>query len=130
MQQPLKKKGKLTITTAYIPPRHILLEYGEYYRLFRKNHPVYFLGDLNARHQCIGNNDNNHRDIMISKLINRGHIQHLGPQFPTFINHRSATKPDIILSNNKTYHHYHLSPGPLTKATYSTGLGVLRCVAD
>ena len=79
-----------------------------------KKHPVYFLGDLNARHRCIGNNDNNHRGIMISKLINRSHIQHPGPQFPTFINHCRATKPDITLSNNKIFHHCHLSPGPLT----------------
>ena len=41
-------------------------------------------------------------------LLHRGHAQqHLEPLFPTFITHRSATTPDIMLANHRIFHNTH-----------------------
>ena len=47
-------------------------------------------------------------------LLQRGKIKHLGPHFPTFIGHRSLTRPDIILTNTRAFHNYYIQQGPLT----------------
>ena len=59
----------------------------------------------------LGNRDNNTRGNILAMLINRGHAQHLGPTFPTYLTHRSATSPDIILANNNVFHNTHSKAG-------------------
>ena len=83
-------------------------------RLFTLNHPVYLLGDLNAKHPCIGTRNTNITGTGINMLINRFNIQHIGPDFPTFIKPNTATAPDIVLANNKIAHNHHITPGPIT----------------
>lgn len=46
--------GPVEIATDYCPPRRGYLHYPDYFKLFRKRHPVYFLGDLNARSPTLG----------------------------------------------------------------------------
>jgi hypothetical protein len=54
----------------------------------------------------------------IATLIDRGHSNHIGPYFPTFITHRSKTTPDIILSNRHAFHNHFSEPGPVTPSDH------------
>ena len=107
------REGPIHIVTTYVPPRYQHIHYPDFYNVLNKQEPVYILGDLNARHPYFGHGNTNTRGILIMHLINREHAIHLGPQFPTFITHRSATTPDIILANNKIFHNTHIEQGKL-----------------
>lgn len=110
--------GPIIIATAYIPPRVGYLHYPDYFRLFNNRKPVYFIGDLNARDYVLGNGNSNKTGKLLGNLIRNGHTKHIGPNFPTFINNRSCTSPDIILTNNHTYHNSFAEPGPLTSCDH------------
>ena len=63
------------------------------------------------------NNDHNHRETMVKKLIESGHAQHLGPQFPTYINHLPTFRTSVPL----TASHFLQTSAPQQKhfTTYS-----------
>ena len=111
--------GPIEIATSYIPPRTGYLHYPDYHSLFKSTNPVYFLGDINARHPGLGNNSENIVGKQIMTLIGRNHITHEGPYFPTFINYRSKTSPDIILTNKKVYHNIIAIPGSITPSDHT-----------
>ena len=106
------EQGNIDIVTSYIPPRDSILFYPDYYRILKSKDPVNnIFGDLSARDSMIGNRDNNTRGNILAMLINRGHAQRLGPTFPTYLTHRSATSHDIILANNRVFHNTHSKAG-------------------
>ena len=107
------QQGPINIATTYSPPRQQYLHLPDFYKLIHKQHPTYIIGDLNAANRQLGYNYDNNKGKQISTLVNRGHLTHLGPHFPTYINNRSATTPDIILANRKTFHNIHITPGTL-----------------
>ena len=107
------KEGPIHLITTYIPPRHQHIHYPDFYQALTKPEPVYILGDLNARHPYFGHGNKNTRGELLMFLLHRGHAQHLGPPFPTFITHRSATAPDIILANYKIFHNTHTEEGKI-----------------
>ena len=94
------KEGPIHLLTTYIPPRHQHIHYLDFYQALNKPKPVYMIGDLNARHPYFGHGNKNTRGKLLVFLLHRGQAQHLEPPFPTFIIHRSATAPDIILANH------------------------------
>ena len=51
--------GIIEIATSYVPPRVGYLHYPDFYRLLKQNHPVYYLGDLNARSRELGSRSDN-----------------------------------------------------------------------
>ena len=104
--------GPIIIATAYIPPRVGYLHYPDYFRLFNTRKPVYFVGDLNARDSILGHRNSNKTGKALATLIKNQNANYIGPDFPTFINNRSCTSPDIILTNNHTYHNSYSEPGP------------------
>ena len=110
--------GPIVIATEYIPPRTGYLHYPDYFQLFTSQNPVYFLGDINARSTELGNSNNNIAGNQIKKLIDRKHAIHVGPDFPTFITHRSKSSPDIILTNRAVFHNILAVPGPLTPSDH------------
>ena len=110
--------GKIEIGTAYIPPSIGHLHYPDFLSLFKKPHPVYFIGDVNANHIHLGTSSNNTTGHQLTMLINRGHLTHEGPNFPTFITGRSKTIPDRILHNNHTFHNTFAEPGPPTTSDH------------
>jgi len=106
------------ILTTYVPQHMYIcttthLHYPDFYKALNNREPTYILGDLNARHSILGYNSNNIRGKQLATLINRGHATHTGPDFPTLLTHRSATTPDIILTNNRVFHNTHASPGTI-----------------
>jgi len=112
------RQGDIIIATSYIPPRDGYINYIDFNHIFNRREPVYFLGDINARHRQLGNTTTSLTGTQIVALIESDKCRHIGPNFPTFITHRSTTTPDIVLTNNRTYHNYHLQPGPITPSDH------------
>lgn len=77
-----------------------------------------FIGDLNARHPILGNNDNNAVGRTIFNLIGDGKFNHMGPDFRTFVTNRIASTPEIILNNMNQCHNFHAKPGRVTTSDH------------
>ncbi len=50
--------------------------------------------------------------------MNQGKLIHLGPHFPTFIRHGSATNPDKVFTNKHCYHNTLIEPGNVTSSDH------------
>lgn len=118
-------QGPITIATSYVPPRRNYLNLIDYHNLFSYDNPVYLFSDLNARHHCLGYNDNNRRGDNLKHLIDRNICTHIGPFFPTIITHRSCTSPDIILKNNRAFYNTYFHPGPPTPSDHIPIIGII-----
>lgn len=110
--------GKIIIATLYQPPTRQYIPIPDFTRIFRRNIPVYMLADLNANHPLLGYRTTNTKGRQIEYLIQNRTIRHIGPQFPTYIARNITSTPDIILSNNQTYHNMHITQGPLTTSDH------------
>ena len=110
--------GPVTIASDYIPPSRTYFHMPDYAKLLNTPHPVYILGDLNARHQVLGHTSTNIVGDFLKMCFDQEKLKHLGPHFPTYVNSRFATSPDIVLSNYNTYHNIHLTPGPVTASDH------------
>ena len=111
--------GPVFIATDYIPPRVGFLNFPDYAKLLDTPHPVYILGDLNARHRILGNTNDNTTGKNIKLLIDRNKLKHIGPHFPTYFSTNSGSSPDRVFCNHKVYHNIHLSPGPATPSDHT-----------
>ena len=111
-------QGKIIIATAYYPPRQPYLNYNDFNMIMGKKVPVYFLGDLNARHPSLGHNNTNAMGVAINNMTRRNIVTHLGPEFPTLINHQGTGTPDIILGNRNCHLNKTISRGPLTSSDH------------
>ena len=122
------RQGPITIATDYIPPNAPYLHYIDYLSLLNRQDPTYIIGDLNARHRQLRlTADHNPVGRAIANLINSDKCRHLGPTFPTYISHNSTTSPDIVLSNNKTFHNIGLRPGPMTSSDHIPIIATITC---
>lgn len=110
--------GPIHISTTYLPPRRPYLPYPDFHKLLNNIEPLYIMGDLNAKHRFLGHTSDNQvgRGLQRFKQLNK--LAHFGPNFPTYINQRSGTTPDIIVSNNRTFHNVIIEPGPLTSSDH------------
>ena len=111
-------KGKITVATAYIPPRRNLDELQSLISMARKTMPTYFFADLNARHRVFGYNDNNNMGKALEELIRRNILTYLGPEFKTFITRAHATSPDIALGNRFAHLNITIQQGPITTSDH------------
>lgn len=110
--------GPVCVATGYQPPRRPAIPITNLTRIFRRQCPVYFIGDLNARHKNFGHRDNNTVGNMLNDFINNGVIIRPDPEFQTFITPRASSTPDIILTNHNCFHHTNCHPGPLTTSDH------------
>lgn len=111
--------GQLVLATGYQPPRRPILPLQSMLQIFRRNLPVIFIGDLNARHSLLGHQNNpNSAGEAIATLLRRGTVQHHGPDFKTFITTRAKGTPDIILTNDNIVHNMHIKQGPITTSDH------------
>lgn len=110
--------GDISIATNYLPPRRPYLPYPDFHKLINNNIPTYIIGDLNAKHRHLGNNSNNQVGKSLIRLINTGKLTHIGLQWHTYHDRNSATTPDIVLSNDKTFHNILIEQGPLTTSDH------------
>ena len=112
------RQGPITIATAYVPPRRNYINIIDLNKVLRQPHPTYIFADFNARHRLLGNTVNNSRGNNIATLINQDKCRHIGPTFPTYINHTGSTTPDIVLTNRLTFHNIFMTPGPITPSDH------------
>ena len=110
--------GPINIATTYLPPRRPYLPITDFHRLASESHPTYIIGDLNAHHPNIDRRRSNNVGNAIQMLIDRNKLVHIGPNFPTFYSHNSNSTPDIILTNNNTYHNINITQGPTTPSDH------------
>ena len=54
----------------------------------------------------------------MARLIRMGKMNHLGPDYPTFLSRSGGSTPDMILGNNKTYHHMGITIGTITTSDH------------
>ena len=112
------RQGELIIATDYIPPSKDYITFPDYYKLFRRQQPTFLLGDLNARHPYFNYSTSSTTGSNLASLIDRDVIKHLGPTFPTRIDHRTSRTPDIVIANNRAFHNIHLAQGPPTPSDH------------
>lgn len=109
---------KITIVTAYFPPRYPTIDIAELQRLTNVHTPVIIAGDFNATHPFLGHTDTNVIGKTLGQFNTRGSIQFIGPDFPTWFKGRKTGRPDIVLTNNKTPFRIDMSPGPQTASDH------------
>ena len=80
--------------------------------------PTYIIGDFNANHPVLGDNTRNNVGEGMARLIRMGKMNHLGPDYPTFLSTSGGSTPDMILGNNKTYHHMGITIGTITTSDH------------
>lgn len=110
--------GPIIIATTYLPPRRPYLPFPDMHTLLSNTTPTYIIGDFNATHRCFGNNSSNTVGKSLAALIDQGHLQHLGPHFPTFIRQNTATSPDKIFSNKHHFLNTYMQPGNITSSDH------------
>ena len=110
--------GPVCVATGYQPPRRPAISPITINRIFRRNHPTFFIGDLNATHRNFGQTHNNIAGDILNDFVARGVINKTGPEFKTVINPRGSGNPDIILQNNNCFHHTSSTPGPITTSDH------------
>lgn len=110
--------GPLLIATSYLPPRRPYLPHPDFLRLLRRQTPVFLVGDLNARHPYLGYTTSNQVGRDIVDYLRRQTALHIGPFFPTYFDFRTASTPDIALTNRVNFLHYSFTPGPLTTSDH------------
>lgn len=111
-------QGNITIATTYIPPREQFINFIDFNKLLNRPEPTYLIADLNAKHRILGNTYNNKVGKSINLLIEQHKCIYIGPNFPTYLSHNTASHPDIVLTNNRTIHNIHLKPGPITPSDH------------
>ena len=112
------KQGELIIATDYIPPSRDYVIFPDYIKLFRRQQPTYLFADLNARHPAFGYQSTSITGKNIAHLLHQNIIKHIGPSFPTRIDHKASRNPDIVLSNQQAFHNIHLQQGPATSSDH------------
>lgn len=121
---------ELIIVAGYQPPRRDYLPVHDFFRMFNRSAPVLLVGDLNARcgasgytrragHNNIGGN--------LQMLLERNVVSRIGPDFPTYITDRHATKPDVILTNRNFHLNYLTHQGPLVPSDHQAILLQISC---
>ena len=95
--------GTIILSTTYCPPRENSIPIISLNKIFSFNLPTLFIGDLNAHHASLQNmGRRSYADAkgrQVFNLMQRRHLQFLGPFFKTFISRRCTGTPDIILAS-------------------------------
>ena len=114
-------KGPVVVMTSYAPPRNHQIPQQDLEYLIRNNYPTILAGDLNAQHSLFGyRSSSNAKGKQLAQHVYKNRINHIGPPFPTFHTRRSATTPDCILTNNKFFLNYHITPGGIGPSDHVT----------
>ena len=114
-------QGPVIIMTSYSPPRHRLLPNQDIEYMIRHQLPVMLVGDLNCRHRTFGYNTGfNVKGRSLHKHIIENRLNYIGPTFPTYHTRTAATKPDIVLTNNRFFLNHHISSGGIGPSDHLT----------
>lgn len=79
-------------------------------QLLRHRKPIYILGERTASGYTRTNS-------VVTRIFD-GTLQLIGLHFPTFVNARSASIPDIVLANRHSHLNIHLTHGAITTSDH------------
>lgn len=109
----------ICIATGYQPPRRPAIPVENLLRIFRRNQPAVFVGDLNAKHTSFGNASTNIGGRIVKQIIDNGLVTHTpATNFDTWVSQIGRGKPDIILSNQHNIFNTVVSAGPQTMSDH------------
>ena len=111
-------RGPVTIITTYLPPRRNDIPLAELRRELQKNQAVYIFGDLNAKHQTLGNTRTNNNGQEIANLIRNDICSFRGPDFNTLIRRAGTGHPDIILGNRNALFYSRIYEGNISTSDH------------
>lgn len=66
--------GPVNIATTYLPSRRPCLPFPDIHQVMSYNNPTYLIGDLNAKHTCLGNRTNNNVGKGLKILLDNNKI--------------------------------------------------------
>ena len=109
------QQGPVIIATAYANPRRGVPLHDLNTLFNMGNIPIFFAGDLNARHRDLFHPNNNPHGRQLTALMEAKRLHYLGPDFDTYFgNDGSRGRPDIAFANMDALpYHCHCRPGPL-----------------
>ena len=113
------KDGEVILCTHYCPFKkanvNSHLPIPDLNKVLNQNTPLFFLGDLNAKHKAYGHSYSNSRGKLIENFrAKRKDFNYLGPNFNTYMSGKRTSKPDIIFSNSRAaIFNTHIEGGPL-----------------
>ena len=110
--------GPIIIATIYLPPRRPYIPEPDIFQLLRHQKPTYILGDWNANHRMFNYRHTNPVGRGLASLVRDGHLQHLGPHFPTRIQGQHVTTPDLVMANQHAHLNIHLKQGDITTSDH------------
>ena len=112
--------GPIIVAVNYSPPGRRYLPMADFNWLSRHQTPVYLLGDLNARHTSFCTYTTFYGHALYNNWLRNGRLRRIGPPTGTFLGRRGGlTKPDIILTNSRTYHYTHSSTLPFNVSDHA-----------
>ena len=112
--------GPIIIAVHYSPPHRQYIPITDINWLAGCNEPVYLLADLNARHTSYCTTTNPYGRVVYNEWLRQGRLSRIGPPSGTYHTVRGhLTKPDIILTNNHTYHYAHTSTLPFNVSDHA-----------
>ena len=109
--------------TNYTPPRRVNLPNSDLDFAIQNNWPVLIVADMNTRHAMFGySGRSNPKGSQLNKLVFNNKLNYIGPGFPTYFSHNNIfdTRPDSVLSNNKSYFNYHIKPNGMGLSDHMT----------
>ena len=106
-------QGPIIIATTYVNPE-TFLPIHDFIKLFDFNHlPVFFAGDLNAKHRVWHYPTTDAHGRQLLALFNTKNLHYIGPDFYTFHSTTGKGRPDIVFGNRAAQpYHTHCTPGP------------------
>ena len=116
--------GEIILSTHYCPfdkkKPNTILPLSDLNKVLNLQAPLYFLGDLNAKHTAFGHSFSNARGKRIQGLADlRRDFHYIGPNFNTWMLGKKTSKPDIIFTNNRTSHlNTYIEGGPLLSSDH------------
>ena len=111
--------GPITAATCYLPPRRgYRLPYPDLIRIISRQEPVYLAGDFNAHHAVFGYRHENPSGVGLSRLIDQGRLDYIGPNFPTYVDYHGSHRPDGVFTNARQHHCHRVTPGPVTTSDH------------
>lgn len=110
--------GKDGLATTYLPLRRPYLPFPDVNKIASKQTPTYLIGDISSALRTQGYASSSQVGRSLERLVRNGSFTVLGPQFPTYLDRRSSTAPDIVLGNKNTIHNITIYPGPLTESDH------------
>ena len=109
----------MIIATCYAPPLSGIPLHDFNLLFDRSQIPVFFAGDVNARHATLYHPDTNPHGRQLMALMYRRNLHYIGPDFYTFFGPQGKGRPDLVFANRAALpYHTHCTPADLVASDH------------